>query len=221
MKEMYYYVQNGEYFEKYLLSFDVNELTKLRDEMIEKCSRIVPNQIGELNHIMKDFPDRKLTNLKDLGISRIVSRGTEPDVTYHKYSYTIYYYPEEVILINELLKGNAQVYHNIKFKEKIDYEKLINEKDEKINAIANRKTVTKMAALQDLDTLINESNASKNQLGTIAYQERFEKIVNLKLLKQIKVSDIKEVLNFFNSDEIDIGLEYEDKTLVYKPNRKS
>ena len=220
-KAMYYYKQNGDSLEKYLISFNEYELKRLRDEMREKCCRIIPNQSGQYskNPQAMEFDDRSFSKVLNLGVSKVVSKGTAPDVTYYNYSYTLHLYPEEVILIDKLLNRDNRVLGAIKFNEKPNYEKLINDANMEIDKIDNMNTKEKIKALEDFQTLIEEAKASENQLGTIAFQERFEKIVNLKLIEKIRFSDFKDCISFCNLDIKDLGFDYEGKTLVYKPKQ--
>ncbi len=219
MKVMYYYKQNGDFLEEYLISFAESELRKLRDEMREKCCRIIPNQIGEFskNPQTMEFDDRSFSKVWNLGVSKVDSKGTAPDVTYYKYSYTLHLYPEEVVLIDDLLNGDKRIFGLIKFNEKPNYEKLINDAYMEVDKIDNMNTKEKIKALEVLQTWVEEAKASENQLGTIAFQERFEKIVKLKLISKIKLSDFKDCISFCNLDIKDLGFDYEGKTLVYKP----
>ena len=224
MEQQYFLVQNGDVFEKYLITYDKLELIQLKKELIEKCSTIY-HQTAALTFspLEYHFINGENRNVVELDEKSIPSKNIYfPEV--HQYSYDFYEYPKLVTIIDNILNGNIQSLLYAKFEEKVDYEKLIAYKNEKINNLVTDNTQERNQMLKELDKLIILADYNKNQRGTLYYKERFEKIFAKELVDTIKVTDVKHTLEFFNADKSKLDLHFHKATkdtLYYEPRKRT
>ena len=224
MEQQYYLVQNGDFFEKYLVTYDKLELIQLKKELIEKCSTIYHETavltFSPLEYHFVNGENRNVLELEEVDVYR--KNIHLPNA--HRYSYDFYEYPLLVAIIDNILNGNIQSLLYAKFEEKVDYEKLIAYKNEKLNNLVTDNPWERNQMLKELDKLIILADCNKNQRGTLYYKERFKKIFSKELIDTIKVKDVKHTLEFFNADKSKLDLHFHKATkdtLYYEPRKRT
>ena len=201
---MFYYVKDGDSIQKYRVTYDKEQLEKLRVEIINNCS-----EIKHLEYTATDGPTYhddilQIRNLEIIKVGKTDNNdfySQERDL-YH-YSYDKYDFPYLVTLINLLLgQHNVHALYTIlnpDYKmEKEPFDKRIEELNNMINSISNCETSKKMELLEKLEQLISQSKLNINQKPVNEYYEKVQSNISLELMDTLKVSEIEKVEGFLS-----------------------
>ena len=229
MKEMYYYKQNGENLEKWLISFDAEKLAKLREEVLVKCSYITHEEKVLTEKEMEEFTKSGLMrNIEEIGKSYTnYDTMNHKEYVYQRYSYDIYKPKILVSIIDALLKGEPSAIDELDnprpTEAKWDFEKEVAKESAKVDNIPNLETKRKIEALQNLHELAQEAKLNENQVSALDYYPLVQALLKKELVDIIKIEDILRTTSFFAKyvDIFGLCLNNEDKNnlkLYLKPN---
>ena len=223
MEQQYLLVQNGDIFEKYLVTYDRLELINLKKEIIAKCSTIYhKTSVLSFSPLKYQFMYGENRNAVQLDAASIPTKNANLPQAY-RYTYDYYAYPSIVPIIDKILNGNMQSLLYVKFEEKVDYEKIVAYKNEKINNLTDENNRERRKMLKELEDLILMAQYNKNQKGTVFFKEQFTKIFTKQLVDTIALKDIHHTLDFFNADISSLNLYFHRATkdiLYYEPRKR-
>lgn len=204
---MIYFVKKDKQIEKYEVTYDKDEIEKLKYEIIEKCSEITHHSYDDTGG--PDENDylriRNLTKIK-VGIREHNDfYDIAPETIYH-FEYDEYELPYLVSLIDMLYHKNSGALYmilNPDFSyEPESFEKRINDLMKKASRISNRKTKEKIAILEDLARLINQAELNANQKSVKDYYPKVQKLINLRLIDSIQLAELEKIQSFFEIENI-------------------
>lgn len=206
---MYYYKKEGKNIIKYEVIIDKEKLTKLRYEIIQKCSHI--------KHI-KDIETRGMVSFRtNKTILDHVRNYSEKYVGIREYNdfysmpedeylveYDYYTHPPLIQLIDDLLNGNTNSIEKIKkYKEKIqDKEKNILEEQQeiikKLSKEENRKQNIRLLNenQEKLLEYYKEKELNKNQVSAEGYKNKVLDCIKIQEKEQISYKLVLEVMKF-------------------------
>ena len=218
-REMYYYCQNGENFEKWLISFDEEKLAELREKVLDKCSYIT--------HEEKDvyYTNPDMMNYRE-GCVRNVETRVNDGYSKH-YSFDLYHPKLLVDIIDALLKGKPSAIDDLEnprpTEEKFDFEKVLAAKSSEIDAIPNADTERKMEALREYQKIKSEAKLNENQVSALNYYPLVQSLITREFVANIQIEEILKITNFFakNVNILGLCLDIKDKNnlkLYLKPN---
>lgn len=166
------------------------ELSKIRKEIIERCSEIIHH----------DYEDIKGPNIKDsLKIRNYihfpVSGNNKLEGKVFRFVYEEYRFPYLVSLIDRLLRNDWRVIEEL---ENIDFSKEVSLFEDKIeciskelDAIPNRNIRDKRLKLNELEYLIIQSEYNRRQVSVIPY---YQMVLDLLKKHRIKSDSLRLVL---------------------------
>lgn len=218
-REMYYYKQNGENLEKWLISFDEEKLAKLREEVLEKCSYI--------SHEEKDidYTGPGLEIYREGCVRNVKTR--ENDQYSKHYSFDLYHPKLLVDIIDALLKGDPSAIDELDnprpTEAKWDFAEDIADTSRTVDSIPNLETKRKIMALQILEETVQAAKLNENQVSALEYYPLVQNLLRRKLVATIKIEDVLRITDFFakSVDIFGLCLNKEDKNnlkLYLKPN---
>jgi len=204
---MLYFVKKGNRIEKYEATYDKAEMEKLKYEIIENCSEIIHHSYDDTTGPDEDdyLRTRNLIKTK-VGIREHNDfYDIAPETVYH-FEYDEYEFPYLVSLIDMLLHNNAgalDMILNPDFSyEPESFEKRINDLMKKASRISNRKTKEKIAILEDLARLTNQSELNANQKSVKEYYPIVQKLINLRIIDSIQLTELEKIQSFFEIESI-------------------
>jgi len=199
---MYYFVKKDNLIEKYEVTYDKEEMEKLRIEIINKCS-----EIEHLEYESTDGPtyNDDLLHIRNLeivktGVKKYNDFYSADEDIFH-YSYDYYDYPYLVNLINLLSMDNVHALHSIlnpdysNEKEPIDLR--IKKVTQKLNRIVSTKNKNKSTLLSELQELIEKAELNENQISVKEYYPKVQELIHLKLFDTIEISELERIKSFF------------------------
>lgn len=202
---MYYFVENKDIVEKYLVSFDKEEIEKLKIKIINNCSEIVHHEYDG-THGPNQFDYLKIRNYKERFIRIQESRDTlqYPDQKIYHYSYDEYKFPVLVSYINELLiKENVLILDKI-FNENDEiktetYDDKIKKASDELDTIDNLDIDKKRVKLDELQELLQLKKLNEKQESIDLYVDELKRLITLDLVDTISKIEIDRVNNFFEN----------------------
>ena len=218
---MIFFSKMNEFIYKYNVTFDNEQITKMRDLIIDKCStkthivrkgtvdpRMIINPQKETIVSFSEYKTGEKDSYNDI--------SDDKDV--YRYDYILVSYPKLVGLINGLLNGDENALYeligNYQSEEPIDYDALIKAQKEKIIDILNNNPMKVDGETKDLMSLIEKKRLNEGQASTeLFYKELISKL-EFKALGKFKVSDFETYNKFFGVDETieSIKLRRQNKT---------
>ena len=204
---MLYFVKKGNRIEKYEVTYDKAEMEKLKYEIIENCSEIIHHSYDDTAGPDEDdyLRTRNLIKTK-VGVREHNDfYDIAPETVYH-FEYDEYEFPYLVSLIDMLRHNNAgarEMILNPDFSyEPESFEKRINDLMKKASRISNRKTKEKIAILEDLARLTNQSELNANQKSVKEYYPIVQKLINLRIIDSIQLTELEKIQSFFEIESI-------------------
>ena len=208
---MYYYKKEGKNIIKYDVIIDKEKLTKLRYEIIERCSHI--------KHV-KDIETRGMVSFRtNKTILDHIRNYSEKYVGIREYNdfysipedeylveYDYYKHPHLIQLIDDLLNGNTNSIEKItKYKEEIeDHEKDILEEQQEI--LKKLNSMTEINKQKQIDLLnknqeklleyCKEKELNKNQVSSNEYKNRVLSCITLNQKEIISYKMVLKVMKF-------------------------
>lgn len=206
---MFYFVKKDNRIEKYKVTFDKEAITKLRVEIINKCS-----EIEHYDYVDTDGPTYhddflRIRNLERVKVGKREYNDfySEDEDLYH-YTYDAYEFPYLINLIDMLFHNNVHALNmilNPDFTlEPEPFEKRIKDLNKKANRISNTKTKEKIAILEELEQLIAKSKLNINQKSVKEYYPKVQKFITLELVDTIDISEIEKIKKFFSLELNDL-----------------
>ena len=181
---------------KYEVTYNVEEIKTLIDEIIDNC--------GAKNHITQEstlsskelVSNAKRENIKIINLKRKITNktssycDTSEDRPIYEYKYTSIQYPTLAVLLNRLLDGDQSAIKeilNYKIEYPIDYDKMIewfkkNTHDQSI-----------------ISSLQEEKDLNKNNISTKGYYNKVKELLNFKVIEKINNTTIGAYNNFFST----------------------
>ena len=182
-----------EYYVKYDVEIDLNEIKEIRKKLIDRCSSIkhykyyttiLPNK-NDYDHI-KNYSE-KIVGVKEY--NDLYSRCEEE----YQVEYDYYEECELVLLIDSLIKGDTNAILEI---EEYSFE------NDKVNMVISERIEDEIVLKESLQLL---------------YKEKILKCIKLKEICRISKYTVNEVIGFFEND-LELFMEtsqYEHKKRLY------
>ncbi len=215
MKKMYYYKQNGENLEKWLISFDKEELTRLREGVVVHCSYITHEEKALTDAEVRSFVKGCFRNATPIGEPFEEINQFHNKCIYQRYSYD-YYKPKFLVaIIDALLNGEASAIDELDnprpTEEKFDFGKELAAKSKAIDEIPNLETERKVAALQELHEFNKIAKLNENQVSALDYYPLVQELITRELVDTVKVDDVLKITGFFGKRVDIFSLTEEDR----------
>ena len=198
---MYYFKENEDKIEKYLITFDKEEVKRLRDRMVIDCG------FNEHNEYTSDYRptfDKKM--IKNFSCTFVGKKEyIEETRDVYAYVYDLYKEPELVTLINKLLSGNKIVIkkilnYTVNKQESIDVK--IKKANEELALIDVNDIVKKERKLSELNSLVKTKELNKNQKSIEPYYKELLGLIKCELVDSILTSELVRVEKFVEASDI-------------------
>ena len=197
---MFYFRKNDEVIEKYQVSFDKEEIEKLKKKIINNCS-FIKHEEYESDYSPR-FTDEIIRNFT------YTSTGKEKEYFEEtrdicRYSYDEYKPPYLVELINQLLNGNSKAIdkilnYDISTKSTIDDR--IDLANQEFNKIAPEDIIKKKEKLKELEDLLKAKELNKNQQSIDAYYNQLIGLIKFDLIDSLSISELGRIESFLEID---------------------
>lgn len=203
---MYYFNYKKDTVEKYLVSFDKEEIERLRIEIINNCSEIEHKEYDGFNG-PNYFDYLKIRNYKEKFLRIQESRDSlqMPDRKIYHYSYDEHKFPILISVIDNLLKEDVLSLESIFNNNSLLFEKPINERikiaSDELDSIDNLDLDKKRKKLEELQRLAELKKLNKNQKSIEPYFGRLKELIQIQLIDTISFEEIRRVNNFFGKEE--------------------
>ena len=196
---MYYFKQNGDKIEKYDVSFDKDEISKLKGIIIENCSYIAHHE--ERSDYSPRFDDRNL--IKHLTSTLVGEKEYfEETRDVYLYSYDEYKPPYLVKLISRLLNDDSKAIdeilnYNISGNFSIDDKiKVTTQEFAEIDIEDIKKKKNK---LDELESLLEAKKLNKNQQDIKPYYEQLINLIKFNLVDSLSIIELSRVESFLET----------------------
>ena len=194
---MFYFKVANDVVEKYQVSFNKEEIEKLKKEIIRNCSNIVHREY--YNESMPHFIDKSLIfNFHSIYIGEKEYFEETKDI--YLFTFDEYEVPYLVKLIARLLKEDSSVLEeilNYKEEEKVAIDEKINFVNQEYLKESN--IFKRKEKLKELESLLNEKDLNKNQQSTYLYYAKLLSFLNFELVDTLSLKDIKRVEDFYTN----------------------
>ena len=201
---MYYFINKKDIVEKYYVTYNKEEIEKIKIEIINNCSEIEHHEYDS-SHAPNRYDFLKIRNFKEKFVGIQESRDTlqYPDKKIYHYSYDEYKYPDLVYYIDELLKGNVSVLVKIFHytNNQLSIEERLEKASLELDSIDNFEIDKKRAKLDEIQKLIELKELNKNQKNVDEYVEKLKNLITLELVDTISKKEIDRVNSFFENTE--------------------
>ncbi len=182
---------------KYEVTYNVEEIKTLIDEIIDNC--------GAKKHITKDstlsseelISNAKRENIKIVNLKRTRTNkttsycDTSEDKEIYEYNYTSIKYPTLAVLLNRLLDGDQNAINEI-----MNYEIEYPENYDNIIDWFKKNTHDQSIFF----SLQEEKELNKNNISTEGYYNKVMKLLNFKVIEKINNTTIDAYNNFFSTN---------------------
>lgn len=217
---MYYYKVEEDIVKKFEIEFNLEEMKKLRSEIIEKCSYITHESKEKTMCNCSNFTDIREymgnEHIKLLKYEKVGSYTIEDfygDFVYNEYKieYLYYTFPKLVDLIDKLIEGDTKVISEIfnpSFDEPISKQDIILKEQQEVIEILNKrnngdikKELEKLNEIeQKLEECKKEQELNKNRIPVNEYYLKAQSLIILKNICTIKQQDLLNIFEFFEED---------------------
>lgn len=199
------FIRNKDKILKYEVVINKEILSKLKYEIIEKCSFI-----SHLDY--KDTILPKMYNIDDylkyrnysavkIGIREYNDFYSTPEDLY-RIRYDKYQFPYLVEIVNKLLEDDIDVLKEIYIinnrKEIMSIDEKINKQKKIIEDINDLETNKKIKELENLKELLEQKELNKNQLNVQKYYNKVKKLISFIFVDSISLEEVKRVADFYN-----------------------
>ena len=193
---MLYFRKNDEVIEKYQVSFDKEEIEKLKKIIINNCS-FIKHEEYESDYSPR-FTDEIIRNFT------YTSTGKEKEYFEEtrdicRYSYDEYKPPYLVELINQLLNGNSKAIdkilnYDISTKSTIDDR--IDLANQEFNKIAPEDIIKKKEKIKELKDLLKAKELNKNHQSIDVYYNQLVGLIKFDLIDSLTISELHRIESF-------------------------
>ena len=203
---MIIYIKNKDKVLKYEVTIDKELLSKLKYEIIEKCSIITHKDyqdtyLPKMYGIDDYLKYRNYSEVK-IGVREYNDFYSMPEDLY-RIKYDEYKFPYLVELLDKLLEDKIEVLKEIYIvnskKEITSIDEKINRQKDLIQSIDDSEYDKKINELEKLKELILQKELNKNQVNVLKYYNKVKKLITFKLIDSITYEEVKRVSNFYNS----------------------
>ena len=197
---MIYFRKNDEVIEKYQVSFDKEEIEKLKKKIINNCS-FIKHEEYESDYSPR-FTDEIIRNFTYTPTGKEKEYFEETRDIY-RYSYDEYKPPYLVELINQLLNGNSKAIdkilnYDISTKSTIDDR--IDLANQEFNKIAPKDIIKKREKLKELEDLVKAKELNKGQQSIDAYYNQLIGLIKFDLVDSLSISELGRIESFLEID---------------------
>lgn len=213
---MIYFRKNGEVIEKYQISFDKEEIEKLKKKIINNCS-FIKHEEYESDYSPR-FTDEIIRNFTSIPTGKEKEYFEETRDIY-RYSYDEYKPPYLVELINQLLNGNSKVIdkilnYDISTKSTIDDR--IDLANQEFNKIAPENITKKKQKLKELEDLVKAKELNKGQQSIESYYNQLIGLISFNIIDSLSVSELGRIESFLEIELANkvIGSDSKEKAVV-------
>lgn len=203
---MIIFIRNKDRILKYEVVIDKELLSKLKYEIIEKCSIIIHKDyqdtfLPKMYGIEDYLKYRNYSEVK-IGLREYNDFYSMPEDLY-RIRYDEYHFPYLVELVNKLLEDEIDVLkeiYNVNNKKEINcLDEKINRQKELLESIDDDECDKKIEELEKLKELIQQKELNKNQVNVLKYYSKVKKLISFNLIDSISYEEVKKVSNFYNS----------------------
>lgn len=198
---MIYYELDDKVINKYEITYDINRINEIKEEIINNCSRI--------DHV--EF-EREYSFNDNYFEDKIVRNHISEHIRFNEYfdgPRSVYLHrfdlltpPKLVELINRLLDNDKSAINEIYFyqEEKVSFDKEIDDKNKEINSINNSEVDKKIDKLKELKELLKLKYINRDQKSTKEYYIKLLDYIHVTFISSINISDNNIISDFFNMD---------------------
>ena len=190
---MYYYAINGSIIEKYLVSFDQDEVRLIREEIARNCSQRNKGSFIGTQFNVEPSTGEIFENIRE-------EKMDSNNETLYSYEYDIVKVPKIVQFIDELLNGNSNAYYYIKnyIVDDRDLDQEILEATEDYVNISSDDSVSKSEGLDKIGNLVDlmELNAGVEPMQP--YYDALMEAISIQFIGSLRSDKIDEVATFIN-----------------------
>lgn len=190
---MYYYAINGSIIEKYLISFDQDEVRLIREEIARNCSQRNKGSFIGTQFNVEPSTGEIFENIRE-------EKMDSNNETLYSYEYDIVKVPKIVQFIDELLNGNSSAYYYIKnyIVDDRDLDQEILEATEDYVNISSDDSVSKSEGLDKIGNLVDlmELNAGVEPMQP--YYDALMEAISIQFIGSLRSDKIDEVATFIN-----------------------
>lgn len=202
---MFIFVKTKDEILKYEVVFDKDVLSKLKYEIIDKCSLITHFDYKDTNlpkmYGIDDYLKYRNYSEIKVGIREYNDFYSTPEDLY-RIIYDKYTFPYLIELINKLLDNDINVLkeiYNINYKKEIlSIDEKIERQKKLIEDLDNSKVDKKIEELEKLKVLIKQKDLNKNQVNVNKYYSKVKGIISFYLVDRISYREVKRVCNFYD-----------------------
>lgn len=202
---MVIFIRNKDKILKYEVGIDKESLSKLKYEIIDKCSIITHKDyqdtyLPKMYGIDDYLKYRNYSEVK-IGVREYNDFYSMPEDLY-RIKYDEYHFPYLVELLDKLLEDDIDVLneiYNVNSKKEIkSIDEKINRQKDLIESIDDFETNKKINELEKLKELIEQKELNKNQVNVLKYYNKVKKLISFNLIDSITYEEVKRVSNFYN-----------------------
>ncbi|MBQ3306967.1 MAG: hypothetical protein IJG68_02105, partial [Bacilli bacterium] len=189
-----------EVIEKYQVSFDKEEIEKLKKKIINNCS-FIKHEEYESDYSPR-FTDEIIRNFTYTPIGKEKEYFEETRDIY-RYSYDVYKPPYLVELINQLLNGNLKAIDeilNYDISSKSSIDDRINLANQEFNKIVPEDITKKKEKLKELEDLVKARELNKGQQSIDAYYNQLIGLIKFDLVDSLSISELGRIESFLEID---------------------
>ena len=197
---MFYFRKDDEVIEKYQVSFDKEEIEKLKKKIINNCS-FIKHEEYESDYSPR-FTDEIIRNFTYTPIGKEKEYFEETRDIY-RYSYDVYKPPYLVELINQLLNGNLKAIDeilNYDISSKSSIDDRINLANQEFNKIVPEDITKKKEKLKELEDLVKARELNKGQQSIDAYYNQLIGLIKFDLVDSLSISELGRIESFLEID---------------------
>ena len=191
---MYYYEIKDSFVEKYLITFNPEQIQLIREEIASNCSQRSKGSFEGTYFNVEPSTGEIFENISE----ELIESNNE---TIYSYKYDIVKVPKLVQFIDELLNGNSSSYYYIKnyIVDDRDLDQEILEATEDYVNISFDDSVSKSEGLDKIGNLVDlmELNAGVEPMQP--YYEALMNSIDVQFIGRLRSEKIDEVASFLNS----------------------
>lgn len=212
---MLYFRKNDETIEKYQVSFDKEEIEKIKKKIINNCSKkthVIRESTLSSSELINNPLGEKMSHLKKKNTGRTTSYSdTSEDKTVYEYDYILITYPYLTFLVDKLLSGDETAIYDMvdyKIEYPINYDELLTQERGEINRLVDNNPEEVIKKAENLKKLLEEKELNKNQQGTGVYYNQLVGLIKFNLIDSLPISELDRIESFLNinlSREVEIS----------------
>ena len=193
---MKYYNLKDDVIEKYNVTFDIKEIEKIKNEIINNCSDIEHKKYFSdycpsfsKNDIIRNYKERRTGEIKEY---------FEETRFIYEYSYDRYVPPYLVNLLNDLLKGENVLEDVLTYKvpDKLSIDVKIEEKEKELKDTDDKNTKVKIEKLKEYENLLELKKLNENQKPLSMYYDKLVSLFKFELEDILNIEELKKVESF-------------------------